>query len=218
MSETVNINDFPQIDRYNLVSLIGDYVEILNKAIEFLVNNVNHNVKITDDEVSLRAIGFTYELSRYKMYSQRPNSVDVFVGKKFHLVLSTVTFELVQIFNDLKTGNDKSNEMFGKTPEAIKNLLDETQNILNFCVSASVNFRLNFFNAGGAKALFGLLVNKEFVESFHHQTSFDVLIMNINWLSKDADQFKNEWLELNAANVILPIARNYPICKLPGNL
>jgi hypothetical protein len=209
-------DDFPEIDSSSFGSLMEEYVLQLNRGIEYLVSNVKNHVKIIQDDKSFKAFTFIQNLSRYEFYRRRPNYINDFIEKNFYLALSSTIFELVKYFDDLKTGYDKSNAMFNKTPENIKNLLECSQDLLNVCVSSSIKFRFDFFNSGGAKSLFGLLINKEFVESFHHQGSFDTIIMNINWLSKDADQFKNEWLELNAVDILLPISRDYPICKLPG--
>ena len=187
-------DDFAEINPYMIDSLIEEYVLELNRAIEYLVDNVKNNVKICQDQKSFKAFSFIQELSRYTIYRERPNHMNVFMEKNFYLVLLNTTLELVKYFDDSKIGDDKSDTIFTKTPDNIKILLDDSQDILNKCVAANIKFRFDFFNSGGAKALFGLLVNKEFVESFNLESSFSTIIMNINWLSKDADQFKNEWL------------------------
>jgi hypothetical protein len=202
-------NDF-KLDNQNIESNLS----VLNNAITYL-NNIKDGENICKDTKAQHAFTFIHTLTRFVSYRQAPNSIDIFIEKNFCLILTNVLQHLAQKCESLKTGNNKSTEMLNKVSKTDKALFLSTQDILNLLVSTNIKFRIDFFQCGGARAMFRLLSNQEFVQSFHQESFFNTLIMNVNWLSKDADQFKNEWLEMDAVNILLQTT-NYPICKLPG--
>ena len=52
------------------------------------------------------------------------------------------------------------------------------------------------------------------MKNFRNVDFFSLIMMNVNWLSKNAELFKTEWIELNAVDIILKTAKEHDDCKL----
>jgi hypothetical protein len=94
-----------------------------------------------------------------------------------------------------------------------ENVLKKSQNILNFLFFFSLNFKIEFFKSGGHKNILKLLGNANKIK-FKDPYTLRLLLMNIWLLGIDTENYKNEWNELNAAEILFKIGQSQKLYEI----
>jgi hypothetical protein len=133
---------------------------------------------------------------------------DFFLQNDFHLILIKLTEFYLTICESLQKNHvsDVENRKIS--------IFEYSQYVLNFLLAYSINFRIKFFENGGLKNLLSLVNNDIFMQTFYGRRYIEFILMNINQLSKDADLYRSEWIELQAVDIFLKVAENNPYCKI----
>ena len=183
-------------------------IETVNLAFDYL-KSFKDISKLIEDEKASKAFQLTHLLSSYYM-----NFNKVLVGIIEEKNIIQLHYNLNEHYSVI-CGNLKNtkDEGFSETDSRKKEILSNSLNQLNFITIYSVSLRLKYFEMGGTNALVKLLENQDFTNKFKYDEFYDRIVANINWLSQNADLYKSEWNELNAAEVLLKISRNIPTCK-----
>jgi hypothetical protein len=202
MSDQPDFKGFSQDLDKNLITLEAAIIE--------LQQNIDNISTLFENERLYDAFRFIRKLTQAESYRQYDHRSDVFIKHNFQTFLTKFLQYLSPTCGQLIPYN-------GDTIEKRKiELFDSSQYILNFLVSNSSIFRIEFFKTGGVKELFNFLKNQEFVTKFNSHHFFSTILGNINWLSRHSDAFKNEWRSLDAVELLLNIARTYPTCRMPS--
>ena len=189
---------------YVLSSNEAENARTLEACLQELNSNINNIEKLFEDERSGEKFRF---LRRYTQL-RTTNSSELFIKYKFENYLTKFYEYLGPSCGDL----DFTNIIDKRKIDAY----DHAAYTLNCIVSNSTTFRIEFFKSGGCKALFEFLRNDKFVEKIKNEQYFSTTLGNINWLSRTADSFKNEWRSLNVVDLLLKIARNFNVTRMPA--
>jgi hypothetical protein len=177
-----------------------------NKHLEQCLVELNQNIdnieSLFDKNEKIKISDIFQFLHRL---TQRRNDsyCDIFAKYKFEIFLTKLYEYFGPSFGDLES------------PVVKLKVFSNSSYILNYLVSTSVMFRIEFFKAGGCRALFDIIKNDNFLEKYNNEHYFSTSLGNINWLSRTADAFKNEWRSIDVIDLLLKIARNYPDTRMP---
>ena len=95
-------------------------------------------------------------------------------------------------------------------------IFSTTLSLTNFLNSSSRKFCTKFFEIGGVKHMIKLLSYEEFVKEPKNTNFIHLILLNITILANEAGFYKHEWMDLDAVNVLLKVARINELFKRPA--
>ena len=184
-------------------------IDNIKSAIDHL-NKFKDQSKLTENEEAAEAFHLIYVMTAFYI-SSNPELIDIYEEKNLIKIIYNVNDYLSSICVTLKVPGDQSfSKLDGRKTEILRNSIQT----LNFLTINSVQARLKYFQLGGAKSLLKLLDTDKFTKKFQNDEIINKIVSNLNWLSKTADFFKNEWNELQAVDIFLKVDQKYPSTKL----
>jgi hypothetical protein len=186
-----------QIDFTKTESNRGKLENVLN----FLKNAKDPRI-ILDSQEARNAVHFVKQLIFYNFYRDSADPYKIFMVNEYQYIWTSLTTHFHAIIDTLEPNNQN----------AI--VFDDLIAITNCLCAYSLTYRLFYFRENCLVALLGFLNNKRFCDTFNKMDCYVTIIMNINWLSKNAEMYKQEWNELHAAETLLRVAKTYSNGKI----
>ena len=191
-----------------MATRISNQAEKLEGILLDLNEHINEMQNFFANAANLDKIMFMRRLTQSDTYRESENNCEPFLKHKFFDCLT-------KFYQYLSPACDEWD--FTKAIDKRKiDAFDSFAYILNFIVSNSTTFRIEFLKCGGVKELFNFLKNKKFEEKFSKEYFYSTLYGNINWLSRTAETFKNEWRSLNVIELLLHTAQTLNNCRMPA--
>jgi hypothetical protein len=200
----------------------------LEKAIQYLANQVgSQSHKLLTDETAQAAYGY---VSKKLYYEYATVPYELFNQYKFHVVMGELAKHLFEIRNDISF---QSQTIKLSTDMAVADIEDGNQGLIvifklcisitNELLSNSPAFAKNFYSTSGVKAYLDFL-NDDFFTSKNSDVNLkiwdnetvnfiDYLVLNIGTLSRNSENYKEEWISLDAAPILRKAANLNMVAK-----
>jgi hypothetical protein len=186
-----------QIDYENFEANRGKLEAILS-----YLKNFKDPAKIIESEKARQSIHFVRQLVFLNFYRESPNPFNIFSENGYEYIWTSLINHFYKIIDSLHPLSQNAS------------VFDELIAITNCLCAYSLKYRLFYFHENCLVSLLGFLNNSRFCETFNKTDCYVTIIMNINWLSKNAEMYKTEWNELHAAETLLKAAKTYANGKI----
>ncbi|CAF0818823.1 unnamed protein product [Brachionus calyciflorus] len=207
-----------EASKYDFNNITDDTNQKATKAIEIL-----STLKLN------QIIGNSNALEALDFLSENEVDYEIFCEKNFGVFFSEIMVDLFKVlitFNCKESETDLKNSPY-QTIESLLLILKSCLLIVNLACLNSVNFTKDFssFN-NGLEAHFIFFKEQDFLFEIFDKTQInnepsyfiELIFLNIYMFSKNSEEISNKWIELDAVNILINIAKTRPSLELDAFL
>ena len=195
----------------------------IKEAIQYL-KKLNEPDVIIHDQISYEAI---FLIGKFIAYRKDEINFDLFIIENLTELYGDIINYLYDIHQnyeldkeELCLNDPQENANFNQ--KCLSNLSMILYSI-NIIMCYNLKFRINFQKTNGLKALFRYLSDEEFIQKYFNLV-FDpfgmwkmhflnLILLSLSNLSFDSQEFKQNWIDLNAVDILIKISELKPSAK-----